>query len=106
MSFGSSTRRRILLRAVSLLCLIELFVLMALAASPGLHELLHHDANKADHHCAITTLAAGKIHLASAPPVISLPTSYVVAIILTPTPVYFAVDYQLLPGRAPPSIFA
>ena len=106
MSLGSSTRRLILLRAISLLCALELLLLTALAAAPGLHERLHHDAHQADHHCAITALAAGKIHLASATPVISRPAPDIIAAVLPPTPVYFAVDYQLLPGRAPPFISA
>jgi hypothetical protein len=106
MSFGSSTRRRVLLKAISLLCLIELLALTTLAVAPGLHERLHHDANQADHHCGVTAFAAGKIHLAAASPAISQPASYVIAAILTPAPVYFAVDYQLLPGRAPPSLIA
>jgi hypothetical protein len=106
MSFGSSTRRLILRKAFSLLCLAELLFLTVFAAAPGLHQLLHHDAGQADHHCAIIVLAAGKVDLASTPPVVSRPSGYVVLTVQSRTPIFLAVDYQLLPGRAPPSFFA
>jgi hypothetical protein len=45
--------------AVLLGCLVLL--LNAMAASPALHVLLHHDADSAEHHCAVTMLAQGQV---------------------------------------------
>jgi len=106
MSFGSSTWRQIALRAFSLVCLLKLLALMMLAAAPSLHHHLHHDADKADHQCAVTMLATGKMQTTSGMPVISRPALYGVVETLSPTPIFFAVDYQLLPGRAPPAFSA
>ena len=36
-------------------------LLDAMAACPELHELIHKDANEADHHCAVTVFAQGKV---------------------------------------------
>jgi len=44
-----------------------LLVLLTLAASPQLHEKLHHDAGRADHHCAVTMLLENGLHDGGAP---------------------------------------
>jgi hypothetical protein len=36
-------------------------LLDAMAACPDLHELIHKDAGEADHHCAVTVFAQGKV---------------------------------------------
>ena len=57
---------------------------LALAASPQLHERLHSDANRSDHSCAVTIVAAGKLN--HAPP----------AIVSVAAPlVYFLPDVEL-----------
>jgi hypothetical protein len=45
----------------ALVCLLvsQLLVVIALAASPHLHELFHHDANHGDHECAVTVMILG-----------------------------------------------
>ena len=90
--------------AVSLLCLALFLFLEAAASIPELHRCLHHDADHADHHCAVTLLSHGKLHT-SIEPLISaeLPVSFVFLIPLSHDTVLTAVDYQLLPGRAPPA---
>jgi len=41
---------------------VLLFVLLlAMAASPALHQAIHPDANDPSHHCAISLLAQGQI---------------------------------------------
>ena len=42
--------------------LIALVLLLdAMAACPALHELIHHDADKPGHECAVTMFAHGKV---------------------------------------------
>jgi hypothetical protein len=53
----------------------------ALAASPSLHELFHHDAGSSDHNCFITFFARGQI---------------------TPAASMQSTDYCFSPSRAPP----
>jgi hypothetical protein len=44
-----------------LVCLLiaNLLVAVALTASPKLHELLHQDADRSEHQCAVTVLFSG-----------------------------------------------
>ena len=48
-----------LLRAAGLVVLGHLLLAIALAASPSLHALVHHDADHADHECVVTHLLNG-----------------------------------------------
>ena len=88
--------------AVSLVGLILL--LDAMVACPALHEMIHKDADEADHHCAVTMFAQGKIDSATCEIIIPEPT------ILIETPQYFTFSIyspaiKNLPlGRAPPSV--
>jgi hypothetical protein len=93
-------------RAFSLLCLVILLCLQALAAAPVLHRHLHHDASQADHACAVTMLAQGKVHLASAAPVVLPPAAFVTETLVPPVLLLATVEYGLLPGRAPPCLSA
>jgi hypothetical protein len=105
MSLDPSTRRSGLQWAFSLLCLASLLLLTALAASPALHEHIHHDAAKTDHECAVTLFAHGKIDFTSSTPVVVLIPGFEVEASLPRVAVLVAADYQLLPGRAPPLLF-
>ena len=83
--------------------LIGLVLLLnAMAACPALHELIHNDADKADHDCAVTMFAQGKVDSATVDvPVIAA----TVAIEATPQIEFsvFSPTVELLPpGRAPP----
>ena len=42
-------------------CLLisSLLIVVALAASPQLHQLFHHDADRSEHECAITVMVSG-----------------------------------------------
>jgi hypothetical protein len=90
-------------KAGSLLCLSLFVFLQALAVSPQLHRVFHHDANQVDHQCAVTLLSQGQLHIASsATPVVSAPV-FVFEIPAHSVSAPVMVDYLLLPGRAPPS---
>jgi hypothetical protein len=45
----------------ALICLLisQVLVIAALAASPYLHQLFHHDADDAGHECAVTVMISG-----------------------------------------------
>ena len=90
--------------AASLVGLILL--LNAMAACPALHELIHNDADKADHQCAVTMFAQGKVDSATCETIIPEPT------ILIETPRYFTFSIfspaieNLPQGRAPPVVIS
>jgi len=83
-----------------LVCLVLL--LDAMAACPKLHELIHKDAGKADHDCAVTMFAHGKVDSVS----VEISTVTLSVSITTPPPIVisvFAPAIENLPaGRAPP----
>jgi hypothetical protein len=89
-------------RIGSLLCVVALLFLGLSAASVSLHHLLHNDAGNPNHQCAVTLLAHGKIHLAVGMTAPVRASEYVAESVVPPVSVVVAVDYQLLPGRAPP----
>jgi hypothetical protein len=45
----------------ALICLLlgQILVIAALVASPNLHQLFHHDADRGDHECAVTVMISG-----------------------------------------------
>jgi hypothetical protein len=45
----------------ALICslIAHLLIVVALAASPQLHQLLHQDADHGDHECAVTVMVSG-----------------------------------------------
>jgi hypothetical protein len=83
-----------------LMCLVLL--LDAMAACPALHELIHKDAGKVDHDCAVTMFAHGKVDSATVEISAVTPS----ASIETPPQIVisvFAPAIENLPaGRAPP----
>ena len=46
---------------------------LALSASPQLHQRVHKDANRVEHNCAATMIAAGSYNHAAHPPLVSAP---------------------------------
>ncbi len=91
-------------KAVLASLLIGLVLLLdAMAASPALHEMIHKDARSADHDCAVTMFAHGKVDSATVEIATATPT---VSIETTPVFVFssFAPAIENLPaGRAPPA---
>lgn len=85
-----------------LLCAMVLF-LAALAASPSLHEWLHHDANEPDHECAVTLFVHGKVSATPVVPVIAVMAALFGGILLlAQTFVLASADYRFSLSRAPP----
>jgi len=81
-----------------------ILLLDAMAACHDLHELIHKDAGRADHDCAVTMFAHGKVESAS----VDVPvTGAVISIETTPQIVFSfsGTAIENLPlGRAPPVV--
>ena len=85
--------------------LVGLILLLdAMAACPALHELIHNDADKADHQCAVTMFAQGKVDSATCEVIVPKP------VVLIETTQYFTFSIfspaieNLPQGRAPPTV--
>jgi hypothetical protein len=81
-----------------------ILLLDAMAACPALHEMIHHDAGKEDHDCAVTMLAQGKVNSVTCEIVIPPP---IILVEITPCFVFsiFGPAIENLPqGRAPPAL--
>jgi hypothetical protein len=69
----------------ALVCLLiaQLLVATALASSPQLHQLFHHDAERGDHECVVTVMISGGSDGSLTQPVFEPSTlSPVVAVVL------------------------
>jgi hypothetical protein len=100
----SNAAPRLRARAGLLLGLF-LFVL-TMAQFGALHRMFHADSGTVEHQCAVTLLASGHVDVAvSEVPVAFLPV-LAVAPAMPSAQVFLAVDYSLLPGRAPPVALA
>jgi hypothetical protein len=85
-----------------LLCAMVLF-LAALAASPSLHEWLHHDAGEPDHECAVTVFVHGQVDSTTIMPVLAVVGALFGGIaLLAQTFVLASADYRFSLSRAPP----
>jgi len=102
--FGKSPVR--LARAVVCLWVIgQLLFSAALAASPSLHRLFHHDADSPSHQCLATVMAQGQMDSSPLPLIIpALPVILVVLVILEPLLPQAQRDLRLPAGRAPPLV--
>jgi hypothetical protein len=92
-------KRLLIPTIIGMILLIDL-----MAASPALHELIHFDAGKPDHHCTVTLFAHGQID--SAVCEIVAPTISIRWIDTCPPVTLWFVDpfvVLLPPGRAPPA---
>jgi hypothetical protein len=59
-------------RALIAICVSAAFLwALALSASPQLHQRVHKDANRVEHNCAATMIAAGSYDHAAHPPLVS-----------------------------------
>lgn len=90
--------------ALTALLIGIVLLLDAMAVCPALHEMIHHDAGKADHDCAVTMFTQGKASSVTCEIIIPLPP------ISIGTTRYFNISAfspaieNLPPGRAPPSV--
>jgi hypothetical protein len=84
--------------------LLGLFVfVLAMAEFGALHRLLHADAGQAEHHCAVTMLVGGQVDVATGEVRVAFTPAVAVAVVMPAAQIFVAVDYSLLPGRAPPA---
>ena len=88
--------------AASLVGLILL--LNAMAACPALHELIHKDADEADHHCAVTMFMHGQVESTTCDIPVVTPTISIEATSQIKFSVLSTVIENLPHGRAPPSV--
>jgi hypothetical protein len=96
--FGTMFRKA----SAAMLCAMVLF-LAALAASPSLHQWLHHDANEADHECAVTLFAHGQVNATTIVPVMAAVAALFGGVVLLAQTFELAsADYRFSPSRAPP----
>ena len=98
LKFGTVFRKA----SAVLLCAMVLF-LAALAASPSLHEWLHHDANEPSHECVVTLFAHGQVNATTIVPVVALVAALFGGVaLLTQSFELASADYRFSPSRAPP----
>ncbi len=90
--------------ALAALLVGVVLLLDAMAACPALHKMIHKDAGKEDHDCAVMMFAHGKVESASVEVPVAITTVPVEA---TPQ-IYFSfasTAIENLPlGRAPPAV--
>jgi hypothetical protein len=90
--------------AIGSLLVGVILCLDAMAACPTLHELIHHDADKPDHECAVTMFGQGKVESISVNVLLTVPR---VSIETGPRVEFFVfctTTEDLPPGRAPPAL--
>ena len=77
-------------------------LLDAMAASPSLHELIHQDAGKPDHECAVTMFAHGQVDSAAVDVPVVAPPAFVETVPAAVISVFSPAIEHLPAGRAPP----
>jgi hypothetical protein len=90
--------------ACSLVALALFVFVQTLAASSAIHHFVHHDADQPNHQCAATLLSQGQVSAASVEVSVSPPVAIVSESALPSVRLTVAVEYRLLPERAPPSL--
>ena len=92
-------------RALFASMLTLLFVwLQVLASSPALHHAIHSDSHQPDHQCVIKLLSQGQVDVAEGMTGVTVQAQTVIAPPVPPLPIQVAIEFRLLPGRAPPSL--
>ena len=94
-------------RALLAALLVGMVLLLdAMAACPALHELIHKDANRPDHDCAVTMFAQGKVDSAAGEILVILTGVPIAAAAQAEFSVFRPAIEHLPLGRAPPlSVF-
>ena len=92
--------------ALAALLVGVILFLDAMAACPALHELIHKDADKAGHECAVTMFAHGKVESATVEFPAIVPTSSIESILQIEFSVFSAAIENLPQGRAPPVVIS
>ena len=90
-------------KAVIASLLVGLVLLLdAMAACPALHELIHKDAGRPDHECAVTMFAHGQVDSASVDVPVVVPQTFLETVPSASLSVFSPAIENLPAGRAPP----
>lgn len=87
---------------LGLLLIFFVLVLNLLAASPALHQSLHHDSNHAEHQCAVTLFAHGNVESATVDVALTVPLTFADSSPLIQFSIFSPAIENLPAGRAPP----
>jgi len=87
---------------LGVLSILIILLLNLLAASPSLHELLHHDANQPGHQCAVTVFAHGQVDSSVVDVAMPIPAATIEFSPPILVSVPSALAAALPPGRGPP----
>ncbi len=90
--------------ALAVLLIGLVLLLNAMTAVPALHELIHKDADSANHSCAVTLFAHGHVESAVCDVPAVLSATFVETIPHLEFSIFSMVIENLPPGRAPPSV--
>jgi hypothetical protein len=91
---------------IALLLVGMVLLLNAMAACPALHELIHADADKPGHECAVTIFAHGKVESATVEVPAIVPTASIESAPQIEFSIFStAIEYLPL-GRAPPAVIS
>jgi hypothetical protein len=91
---------------IAVLLMGMVLLLDAMAACPALHELIHKDADKPGHECAVTMFAHGKVESAAVEVPVIVPTASIESAPQIGFSVFSTAIENLPPGRAPPSVIS
>jgi len=89
--------------ALATLLVALVLLLDAMAACPALHELIHQDAGKADHDCAVTLFAHGHVDAATAEVFAVKPVILIESVPQVSFSIFTPAIENLPAGRAPPT---
>jgi hypothetical protein len=92
--------------ALAALLVGVILLLDAMAACPALHELIHKDADKAGHECAVTMFAHGKVESATVVAPVIVPAASIESIPQIEFSVFSTAIENLPQGRAPPAVIS
>ncbi|HKW28876.1 MAG TPA: hypothetical protein VJT54_06040 [Verrucomicrobiae bacterium] len=81
-----------------------ILLLDAMAACPALHKMIHKDAGKEDHDCAVTMFAHGKVESSTVNVPIPVATISIEATPQIEFSIFSPAIENLPSGRAPPAV--
>jgi hypothetical protein len=90
--------------ALAALLVGVVLLLDAMAACPALHKMIHKDAGKEDHDCAVTMFAHGKVESATVDVPVAIATVPIEATPQIYFPIFSPAIENLPQGRAPPAV--
>jgi len=90
--------------ALAALLVGTILFLDAMAACPALHELIHHDADKPGHECAVTMFMHGKVESATVEVPVIIAASQIEPAPQIEFSIFSPAIENLPQGRAPPAV--